>query len=287
MPSSRRRAGPGWRQRVVLASAVVLLVLAVLAFWRPWSPGGLETQPTTTTTSQPPERPMKALVYDSLYREYPNDQLLKNITETLRAAGYQVDVYVGINATLDPLVVLDRYGLVIIRAHGAYNGDPRSGRPLGAYIYTGLHYGEAKALYGGYIDRGLENGDLALGVIPPPGQPLTKELLEKLPKYVTVSPQFFDKQLGRLPGTIVVFAGCYGLDDDRLAEVFVSKGASAFISWKGNITWTHMDRVLRVLAAALARGEDPSAALSLAMSTVGPDPVTHSMLGLVAAEARG
>ncbi len=282
MPSNRRGARPGWRQRAVLASALVLAILALLAFWRPWSPGGVEAQPTTTTTSQPPRRPMRALIYDSLYREYPNDQLLRNLTETLRAAGYQVDVFVGVNATLDPLVMLNRYGLVVIRAHGAYNGDPGSGRPLGAYIYTGLHYGEAKALYGNYIDQGLENGDLALGVIPPPGQPLTEELIEKLPKYVTVSPQFFKKQLGELPGTIIVFAGCYGLDDERLAEVFISKGASAFISWKGNITWVHMDRALRVLTAALARGEDPSDALDLAMRTVGPDPVTHSMLGMVA-----
>lgn len=286
MLSSRRRARREWRQRVVLASAIVLVALAVLAFWRPWSPGGLEVQPTATTTTQAFQRPMRAMVYDSLYREYPNDPLLRNITETLRSAGYRVDVYVGVNATLDPLVVLNRYGLVIIRAHGAYNGDPGSGRPLGAYIYTGLHYGEAEALYGDYLDGALKDGDLALGVIPPPGQTITEELLEKLPKYVTVSPQFFEKQLGRLPGTVIVFAGCYGLDDDRLAEVFISKGASAFISWKGNITWTHMDRALRVLAAALARGEDPSAALNLAMSVVGPDPVTHSMLGLVAAGTR-
>ena len=287
---ARRRIG--WKHRAVLASAVILIVLAVMLFWNPWraeaptETAGPQTEATATTT-QTPERVMRALVYDSLYREFPNDELLRNITETLRRAGYTVDVYVGVNATLDPLVALHRYGLVIIRAHGAYNGDPESGRPLGAYIYTGLHYAEAKALYGDYIDESLENGDLALGVIPPPGQPLTKELLKKLPRYVTVSPRFFKKQLSKLPGTVVVFAGCYGLDDDRLGEVFVSKGASAFISWKGNITWTHMDRVLRVLVAALARGDDPAAALSLAMRTVGPDPVTHSVLEMVPSQGAG
>jgi len=162
--------------------------------------------------------------------------------------GYEVDVYIGMNATLDPLLNLDKYSIIILRAHGAYNSDPSVNKPLGSYVYTGIYIDEAIEIYGkDYIDYMMNNNMIVLGVIPPPGATLTKELINRLPKYIVVSPLFFIKNIKELHGSIVIFTGCYGFNDNRLAKIFVEKGAEAYISFKGNVTWSHGDAVLEAL----------------------------------------
>jgi len=226
----------------------------------------------------------RALIYDSLYREYPNNRLIENLTSTLRMHGYQVDIYLGRNATLSPLENITHYSLVIIRAHGAFNNNPNIGYPIGTYIYTGLHVDEALKIYGSDAKKLADRGYLAEGVIPPPGMPLTKENLAKLPKYVTVSPRFFrDFSRGEFPkGAIVIYFGCYGLDDDTLGNVFLDKGASAYIAWRGNVTWSHMDRALQVLVAKLLSGKDARQAVAQTNAIVGPDPSSKARLGVLA-----
>ena len=198
-----------------------------------------------------------ALIYDSLYREYPNGTLIDELVSLLESNGYHVYVYQGINATLDPLVSLNKFDFIVIRAHGAYNDDPE--RPLGSYIYTGLRYEEAKALYDGYIDENLKNGLLALAVIPPPGVELNETIFETLPKYVAVSPEYLEQHLGNFKNdTIVIAAGCYTSNDSILADVFLDKGAKAFIGWRGEITQNYMDRVTLEVVKLLLEGHEPS-----------------------------
>ena len=221
----------------------------------------------------------KALIYDSLYREYPNQKLLGNLTSTLRMHGYSIDIYLGENASLGPLENITHYSLVIVRAHGAFNNNPSIGYPVGTYIYTGLHVDEALKMYGKDAEKLADRGYLAEGVIPPPGMPLTKENLAKLPKYVTVSPRFFRGAFPR--GAIVFYSGCYGLDDDTLGNVFLDKGASAYIAWHGNVTWSHMDRALEVFVAKLLSGENARRAAAETNVLVGPDPSSKARLGIL------
>ncbi len=194
----------------------------------------------------------------------------------MRSKGYVVDVYTGVNATLDPLEDLGEYDLIILRAHGAYNGDPETGRPLGTYIYTGLHYDEAVDLYGERkIDDMVRDGLLALAVIPPPGW---NGSLEGLPRYVAVSPAFIEKYYHpQRQGAIVIYTGCYGLTDYRLAEAFIGRGASAFIAWNGNVTWTAADNALIKTLEALLSGAQPQDVPSL-LGHDSVDPVTGSRL---------
>ncbi len=214
--------------------------------------------------------PRRVLIYDSLYREYPNDDLLEFLVRLFEENGFEVDVYRGINATLDPLVAIQEYGIVILRAHGAYNGDPESGKPLGAYVYTGLYVYEAQALYGDYVNDGLREGYFAKARIMASG--------EGSPLYLAVSPLFFDDQLGKLNNTIVFFTGCFGADDDRLAKVFLSHGAQVYLGWRGNVTWTHADTFLASWAERLAETGDPLEAYQYAMQKAGADPYTGAQV---------
>ena len=228
----------------IISIAVILSIISAILYIQWNTP--TTTINTTTTTPQPPV--YRVLIYDSLAREYPNATVIKVLKDLFKSHGYKVDLYIGENATLDPLLNLDKYSIIILRAHGAFNSDPLVNKPLGSYVYTGLYIDEAIKIYGkDYIDKMLKNNMIVLGVIPPPGAKLTKELIERLPKYVVVSPLFFNKHIKELPKSIVIFTGCFGFDDDTLAKIFIKKGAEAYISFKGNVTWTHGDAVLEAI----------------------------------------
>ena len=265
-------------KKLLLAVLVIAVVAASAAtLWdrsNPGTPeggGGGDSQGNATVGHEWVVR--RALVYDSLSSEFPNDELIEDIVSLLEAHGVEVDVVRGYNASLDPLVAMGMYDLVILRAHGAYNGDPESGRPLGAYIYTGLTLPLAMAVYGDFLERGLDEGLFATAVIPRPGVPL-----EDLPKYIAVSPLFIEEQVGRMNWTIVFFTGCYGFNDDRLANAFLSRGAGFFAAWRGNVTLYHADAFTEAFVEGLVeRGWDPVEAFEYANQTIGPDPATGAV----------
>ena len=270
---------------VILLIVVMMVGASLLLRGGGGNPGNTHR---TTTSGGPPAGattasmslsgvPHKALIYDSLAREFPDPQEVSMLREILERMGFKVTVYYGANATLDPLVSMGQYGLVIIRAHGAYNGDPNSGRPLGAYVYTGMYVIEAEAVYGvKNIEDGIRKGYYAPAVIPRPGVPL-----QELPKYLAVSPKFFKDLAGEMNKTIVFFTGCFGFQDDRLAKVIISKGASAYIAWDGNVTWIHSDEFLLEWVRDLAQTGDPLRALETANQTIGPDPDTGAVVKIM------
>ena len=273
---SRRIFAANRFKALVALSIVAVLAVALSTLYLGQEKGSVEAPPVPPETSAPQEAeaPKRALVYDSLYREYPNDELLESITRILESAGYEVDVYLGRNDTLDPLYKLGEYDIVLFRAHGAFNSEEKGQFPRGAYIYTGLHLAEANRIYGGYPIKWIDEGLMAKGIIPPPGVRLSDVDLSKLPRYLTLSPKFFEERVGRLKeGSIVLFFGCYGMDDYSLAGVFLSKGALAYIAWRGNVTWVYMDSVLPQVLEMVLQGE-----LTAIEGSVKPDPYTGSVL---------
>lgn len=266
------------RRNIAIGILVISIIIAGIAVYV-FTGGSNTTQPTTTTirggeklTIDKLEK--KVLIYDPLSREFPNDQLLQNITRIFEEAGFQVTIYKGRNATLDPLVAMGQYGIVILRAHGAYNGDENSGKPLGTYVYTGLYVIEAQAIYGvESISRGLDEGLYAPAVIPREGVPASK-----LPKYLSVSPKFFKTMAASLNHTIIFYTGCFGMNDDRLATVLLSKGAYMYAGWDGNVTWIYSDDFLKAWVNALLEYRDPVKALTIVNDTMGPDPDTGAII---------
>ncbi len=273
----------------IILLIVIIVIITASALLLPQERGASPGNTLTTSNSEGPPAsattasislsgvPHRALIYDSLAREYPDPQEVSMLKKILEGIGFNVTVYYGANATLDPLVGMGQYGLVIIRAHGAYNGDPNSGKPLGAYVYTGMYVIEAEAVYGvKNIEDGIRKGYYAPAVIPRPGVPL-----EELPKYLSVSPKFFRDLAGEMNKTIVFFTGCYGFQDDRLAKAIIGKGASVYIAWDGNVTWLHADEFLLEWVRDLARTGDPLRALEMANETIGPDPYTGAVVRIM------
>lgn len=195
----------------------------------------------------------RVLIYDPLSREYSNPELIDLLMKTFTQHNYTVDIYIGKNATLDPLYHLDRYDIIILRAHGGYNNNSKIPEPVGQYVFTGIYFNEAIKIYGkNKIYDLLKHHYIVKGVIPRNGVSIYE-----LPLYVVVSPLFFKDKISSLKNdTIIIYTGCYGLDDDVLANIFLDKGAYAYLSFKGNVTLVFGDQILEIIPVRIAKGED-------------------------------
>ena len=226
----------------------------------------------------------RALYYDSLYREYPNDTLDALIVTTLESHGYDVDVCLGKNATLDQLTNLQKYQLIIIRAHGAYSNSTKGAYPPGEYIFTGLYYNESILKYGENINTWIKKGYLALGVIPPPGKKPSQEELEKLPKYLVVGPKYIEEKTIVKQDSIFIVFGCYTFEDGTLGKIMLRKGAAAYVGWKGGLTPGYMDSVLPgIVNAYLSNG---ITGLKNFVNNMRPDPNTGGVLEIMVNQYR-
>ena len=277
MPRPRRKEAK--RGRKSLAAALSLAIGLIVLLIGLYQMGYIGGEPELSVTRTPPivARVPKALIYDPLYREYPNDTLVEALRGMLESHGYQVDVYLGRNATLDVFLEMGFYDIVIIRAHGGYANRSVGPYPPGGYIYTGLHVDEAVKLYGPSIYSWIRKGILAEGVIPPPGA--TMEDISKLPRYVVVSPKFLESKLTVRPGSIFLFFGCYGMNTERLADIILSKGARAFVAWDGGVSVNYMDRVLPQVIRSYLEGGLHS--LLDAVNGTSPDPATGARLEVI------
>ena len=208
------------------------------------SPGHYNPIGDTSSTISTNSYTKQVLIYDPLYRDHPNKTLYAIIIPLLRSSGYEVTVYAGRNATLEPLVYMNDYSLVIIRAHGGYNNKPSGIYGRGEYIFTGLLYNEALSYYGDSIQRLIKNGELAIGVVPPDNSTVTEYELNRLPKQLVVSPLFIEHKTMLKKGAVIVVFSCYSMSDHTLARVLVDKGASGVIGWRGGVTDRYMDAVL-------------------------------------------
>ena len=189
----------------------------------------------------------QALIYDPLYRDHPNKTLYAIIIPLLKSNGYEVTVYAGRNATLEPLVYMNGYSLVIIRAHGGYNNKSSGIYGRGEYIFTGLLYNEALSYYGDTIQRLVKKGELAVGVVPPDNSGVTENELNELPKQLVVSPLFIQHKTMLKKGAVIFVFSCYSMNDQTLAQVFTGKGAAGVIGWRGGVTDRYMDAVLPIV----------------------------------------
>lgn len=280
-PSLHRGGGrTGWRwpALAIAIGAILLLVgLYELGYLAPEPELGSGVLPSNATWAGNGSRVLRAMIYDSLYREYPNYTLVKTLKSILESHGYVVDVYLGPNATLDQFPLMRYYDLIIIRAHGGYLNRTLDQYERGEYIYTGLYIGEASKLYGPKVYSWLKEGLLALGIVPPPNA--TKVEPESLPHYAVVTPKFIEEKASFKNGSIVILFSCNGLTSGELARIVLEKGAAAFVGWHGGVSVTYMDHTLPGLIRVYTEGG--LEALKNYIESLPPDPATGARLEFI------
>ncbi len=238
------------RQRLV-AALLVLPLLAFIAVYALYGPGGgrepgvvVHVEHAASSTGAPHCR-YRLLYYDPLWLEHPNRTLVKLVEEIVRRTGGCADIYLGGRAGLSPLLHLDRYDVVIIRAHGGiWDGK-------GFYFATGLTplgpYDVPKRLVEKLVAaKALEVGSPAV---------LSGGAVVAAREYLVVGAPFFEKIARFKRNAIVVVESCDSLADPRFVQTVLRAGAGVYIGWTGKVTPSDIDatlpRLLRIVVEEL------------------------------------
>ena len=253
-----------------IATAIFLaLILLIVAFSFYFTYTFLN-QPQNQTinpasTSESPQS--KAAIVDQLSLTSPNQTFVQTATNTLEQAGYKVDYYAGEEVDVEFYRNLPThgYGLIILRVHSSaaeLQGKEFMETPVG--IFTSESYSQTKYVYEQLTDQLVS----ASYTMPQP------------PFYFGIVPKFVTSSMkGTFQDTIIIMMGCEGLNNTKMAEAFIQKGAKTYIGWKGSVLASHTDlATVHLLQHFVIEKQTLKTAINETMQEVGPDPVYNSLL---------
>lgn len=207
-----------------------------------------------------------ALIIDEFSEESPNPQFTGKVEETLRAAGYRVDICKSksINVEYYRGIAAAGHNLMIFRAHsGALRREGNREITNGAYLLTTEEYSKNK-----YAREQLDK-QLAI-----------TRISDTAPYVFAVGSRFIQKSVpGTFQGTVVIMMGCASLYFPDMAEAFIKKGASVYIGWDASLLLDYADSAALVLLENLVKRKmTVKQAVEQCIEEVGIEPVDKARL---------
>lgn len=256
----RRQAGKGapsrgrWKRvAVLLAGAMAILLVVASAFLIIPRLGG--------------QSGSRAAIVDQLSLTFPNPDFVEAATETLEEAGYTVDYYPGEEVTVELYRRLPAHGydVVILRVHSGRLRARDGTLTDDVILFTGEPF-----RWGRYDEEGRARV-LAIARYFETDSPS---------RFFGLQAKFIESRMkGSFDGATVILMGCDGVRSSTMAEAFIRKGASAFISWDGLVSADHTDKATEhVLRHLLIDGLGTQEAVAQTVAEVGRDPAHGSML---------
>jgi cell division protein FtsB len=253
------------RQRrigTVIFTALILIVIVFSAYFG----YSLLSQSQNQTLSQESSQP-KAAIVDQLSLTFPNQTFIEAATNILKQAGYMVDYYPGEKVTVEFYKNLPTYGykIIILRVHSSaaeLQGKEFVEAPVG--IFTAEQYSQTRYVYEQLTDQLV----IASYTMPQP------------PYYFAIVPKFVTQSMkGTFKNTVIIMMGCEGLNNTKMAEAFIQKGAKTYIGWKGSVSASHTDTAtISLLQHLITEKQTVKQAVENTMKEVGPDPTYKSQL---------
>jgi hypothetical protein len=243
------------KKRYIWLSVLSTLLVAavVVIFWR-----------VSTAGETPDSEVLKAAIVDQLSTTYPNDNFNNEVTAMLKSYGFQVDVYQGNQVTVSFYQNLPSrgYKLIILRTHSGMMQSPQSSQQA-VSLFTNEPFNPLKHL--------LEQLNHQL---------MKVQVDDNSPLLFGIPPNFITENVkGNFDNAVVIVSGCSGLYEDNLAQAFVQKGASAFLSWDGSVNLDYVDNATIDLVKNLTSSDSSlEKAVSDTMAAIGPDPAFKSYL---------
>ncbi|MCJ7510556.1 MAG: hypothetical protein MUP14_06690 [Dehalococcoidia bacterium] len=262
----QKRLKRGRRLRTL--AAIVLVSVAAVALVVVALVGGLLFH-NLSSGGGPPAEPRTAAIVDQVSLYEANPEFIAAATGLLQGAGYAVDYYPGEGVTVDLYRELPThdYDLIVLRSHSARLRKVWRDELLDeVVVFTSEPYSPTRW----YEDqkaqrlaevRYYEGGD----------------------EYFGIRAEFVRAGMrGEFEGATIILMGCDGLQSQTTGQAFLDKGASAFISWDGPISWSHSDAATeRLLELLLIEGLTTEDAVSQTEAELGPDPVFGAELRIL------
>lgn len=168
----------------------------------------------------PPDRPVgiKVLVINLISQD---PAFIPSVVEVLDETGYSVTHVIGNDVTVERLNGLDDADVLILRVHSNIKDDA-------VWVFTGERYDNNRHLV----------------------EQMTIEVhrVRKSPKgecLFAVGSSFFERCLSGIDGVEGFVMGCDAAQSRELANVFLGKGASLYVSWVGPYPWSMLIKCSR------------------------------------------
>lgn len=197
----------------------------------------------------------------------------------LTEAGYDVDYVPPDQVTVAFYRDLPRrgYNVIVVRSHSSQLRhrpassvvrDPAVAAPMITELAVGMFTNEPDS-FTEYVD---EQRAQQLSIVSYPGFP-------ERGSYFGITIEFVQEAMrGNFDGATFVLMGCGGLSSTGMAQAFVDRGVSDFISWDDAVTAAHTDLATERLLKHLLDGSDAAVAVEDTMAEVGVDPAFNSRL---------
>jgi len=182
---------------------------------------------------------LRVIVYDQLI-DVPSEMDFIDEALAICEGRLMMDYLAGEEVDVDTLKLgPGSSALAVFRVHSGVF-DNRT------WLFTGEGYSES-----GHVM------DQVRGVVHIARCSSTSELL------FAVGPEFIHEYWRNLDGCVILLMGCESMDDTGLADVMVSRGASAVVGWKGLVSIDESDMATLRLLEALISGSSVGEAIEL------------------------
>ena len=244
--------------------------------------------------SEPEPDVLKAAIIDQLYHDVPNSYFHKKATEYLEGSGYQVDLYITENATVDLFQKLPskNYQFIVLRTHALEaSSDDNS-----VLLFTGERYSEEKYISDQLLGN-LKKGAPLLDRTFAPDENSTSEWIqvnsttrmrtspvqiidEPREDYFLIPPQMVTNVMsGKFSDSMIVLGGCSTLANPTMAQSLIDKGASSVIGWNNLVSSSDNDRaLLKLLENIFEKNMESKDAVDEIMKDWRPNPRYNATL---------
>jgi len=214
----------GFLSIIILVSIIATAAFAYIVINPTSNPSSDENVP-------PPEVNLKAAIIDSLCIMDQNQTFSSKANQTLLEAGFDVDMYIGSDVTVELFQNLPSLGykLIILRVHTS---------PGLVAFFTGIQKNP---------DSDSKYYDLLF-------MQLVRNGIVQEQTFYAVTPDLIMLSQGRFRNSIVIIDSCYGLNSTSMASAFIKKGASAYIAWNKGVYSNYSDDATLALINNLLEG---------------------------------
>ena len=199
------------------------------------------------------ERPsgINILVIDPISK---NPDVIPSVVKVLDGAGYSVTHVIGSDVTVDRMKRLEGVDVLIMRVHSSVKDDA-------VWVFTGEMYDNNRYLVEQMID------EVHRARTSPEGEYL-----------YAVGSSFFERYLSGIDDVQVLVMGCDAAQSRELADVFLGKGASLYVSWDGPVSLEYTDLVFTRILSHFTDGKTMEEAVEMVSHELGADPHFKSVL---------
>jgi hypothetical protein len=244
--ASKVRRGLKWKA-VLPAVFIVAVILALILYFH---------QPSHQSNHV---RAPRAVIIDGLALTKPNPQFIEEAEDVLSKVGFDVDVYVGSNVTINLLMNIGGYELIVLRVHSAI--DTKSGF---LYLFSTERYNLTGYLYEQI--SGAVREAYTFNEREGPYFALRADLLGCSSR-------------DGLNDSSIIMMGCNGTNSWRTIVRLFERGVKNIVAWDGYVDLTYSDKItLSLLKAVYEDKMDFPKAVEKTMDEYGVDPIWKSRL---------